>query len=819
MSMRLRSDLLSSSLLAGVLAIGMGAQGARAQVQGFDIPSEPAVKSIADFARQSGLQVIAPTGQLRGVMTPAISGKLDARVALQRLLVNTGLQVSSDNGSIIVLRAATAASYSTQAPADPPAPAPARAPEASAAPTAAQSGQIEEVVVTVQRREEKLQNVPVAVTAFGASQLKAQGVQATADLTAVVPGLNFTEGVGIYGLPVIRGVGTTSQGPGIENPVATYIDGVYLASATSSLMSLADVSQVAVLKGPQGTLFGRNATGGLIQVTTKAPSHEFAADVEGTAGNLGIFGENLYLTGGLAPTLAANLAVSNDDQFQGFGRNLYTGQYVDTHHAFATRGKLLWQPDEQTDVTLSADYSKFTGATPVLHAVSNNIMDAPMPGSLHDIDLNVQPFASIEQSGESLTVKRAFDGVQLVSITAFRESQAHVRFDADATVLPILTIDQRQRDDQVSQELQLLSTGDHRFNWVVGGFFMSAHSKYDPANTVSASAPGPIVLNADLGLTSFAGFGQGTFKIDDSTNLTGGIRYSQDVRTLDSSQIIKAPFFTIPAGGPIDASKTFGEPTWRLSIDHRFSPELMAYASYNRGFRSGTFAPQIFPATVLKPEEIDAFEGGIKSDLFDKRLRFNAAAFYYDYRNRQVLAIVNGFQVAYDAPHAVSYGLDADATWQATRQLTFTAGVSAIHARYTSFPNAIVTTLLPFGGESLATGSATGNTLESTPTWTLNFGPAYRLPTAAGDVTASMNYYHNSGWFAGPDNRERQPAYDTVSADVLWTPSFSNNLTIRLWGKNLTDAAYAAQMTETGFSDNIEPAPGRTYGVTVGVHY
>jgi iron complex outermembrane receptor protein len=685
--------------------------------------------------------------------------------------------------------------------------------------SAAASAQVEEVVVTAQRREENQQNVPIAVTAIGGAQLQEQGVQGSLDLTNVVPGLNFIQGLGIYGQPEIRSIGTTSHGPGVENPVATYIDGVYMASETGSLLSLGDVSQVAVLKGPQGTLFGRNATGGLIQVTTKAPSHAFSADLEGTAGNVGAFGESLYVTGGLTENLAANFAVSNDDQFQGFGRNLYTGQYVDTHRSVATRGKLLWQPDNQTDVTLSADYAKFTGAEPAIRAVSKTIFNSFMAGGPHDIALNVQPYSQAEQGGVSLSAKRDFGGVQLVSITAYRNDQVRSLFDADSTVAQILTIDLHQADRQFTQELQLLSTGDERLSWVTGAFFMSGDGKYNPLRTLASQAPGPIDITADTTVTSYAVFGQATYKIDEATNLTGGLRYSQDQRHLASTEVIRAPFGTITAAPPQNVSKTFGQPSWRVALDHRYSSELMVYASYNRGFRSGTFVPDLFPTNELKPEILDAYETGFKADLLDRRLRLNAAGFYYDYSNRQVLAILNGVEVVYGAEKAVSYGVDADLEYLATSNLSFTAGLSAIHARYNKFSNAQITALLPFGGDSIVTGSATGKALESTPDWTFNIGPTYSMPTSAGTFTASMNYYHNSGWFASPDNRERQPAYDSVAADLLWVPSFSNNLTIRMWGKNLTNAVYATQMTVTAFSDNMEVAPGRTYGVTLGLHF
>ena len=682
-----------------------------------------------------------------------------------------------------------------------------------------QSIAIEEVVVTAQKREELLQDVPIAVTAVTGAALEAKGVDSSMDLTNVVPGLNFTQAVGVYGLPVIRSVGTTSHGPGVENPVATYIDGVYMASASTSLMSLADVAQVAVLKGPQGTLFGRNATGGLIQITTKAPSQAFGGDITGTYGNLGSSAESLYLTGGLTDTLAANIAVSNNQQSKGFGRNLYTGQYVGTQHSSAVRGKLLWRPDDKTDVTLSADYSKFHGSVPLVRAVTKTIFNAPMAGDFHDINVNVQPFSRAEQAGVSLTAKHELDKVQLLSITGYRTSDVRSLFDADSTVSPILAIDLNQKDRQLTQEFQVLSTGDSRLSWVAGVFGMAARGRYDPLRTLASAAPGPIDSTARTKLGSYAVFGQATYKIDDDTNFTAGLRYSRDQRKLNAVQVMHTSFGDITTAAPQNVTKSFGDPTWRLSLDHRFSPEFMTYVSYNRGFRSGTFVPDLYPTKVLKPEVLDALESGFKADLLDRRLRLNASAFYYDYKNRQVLAIVNGVEVVYTAEKAVSYGLDADMEFRVTRELSVTGGLSLIHARYKTFSNALFSTLNAFGGATLTNASADGKHLEATPDWTLNFGPTYHVETGAGEFTASANYYHNSGWYAGPDNRTKQKAYDTVSASLLWAPSFASNLTVQLWGKNLGDTKYATQLAQTAFSDNAEPAAGRTYGVTLGAHF
>lgn len=691
-------------------------------------------------------------------------------------------------------------------------------PQAGVSTAAGASATVGEIVVTAQRRSENLQNVPIAVTALSGASLQKAGVAGTADLNNVVPGLNFTTSIGAYGLPTVRGIGSTSQGPGIENPVATYIDGVYIVSAAGSLLSLHDISQVAVLKGPQGTLFGRNATGGLIQVTTLTPTPDFHADLDASVGNRQATAQNVYLSGGLTDTLWANFAASNDDLLQGFGHDLATGQKVQTHRSSATRGKLLWQPDAKTQVTLSFDYSKYKGSDPAIRTVGETIL-GPQPGGSWDVDTNVQPAVHVEQWGGSLTVRHEFDGFQVLSISAYRQSSLDTVFDGDQTPLAILSVENAERDSQVSQELQFLSTGAGPLSWVTGAYFLSSRGAYDPSTAIITGVPGPILDNTIQDLKSYALFAQGTYRFSDATHLTAGLRYTLDQRSIVATDVLDAFGALVPAAAPLSASKDFSAPTARVSLDHRFSPEVLGYISYNRGFKSGTFSPDNFPLVIVKPETLNAYEVGVKTDLFDKRVRIDLAGFYYDYDNKQVQQINNGIEYLYDAKSVQIYGLDADVIFRVTQNLQLNAGLSVIHSDYANFTNAPVTTLSPAGGNIVASGSVSGNSVEDTPSWTLNIGPSYKFTTPLGESTANLNFYHNSGWYAAPDNRIRQPAYNVVNADIMLVPTWDKHISIDFWGKNLGNAVYASQLDETQYGDNRVAAMGRTYGLTVGLHY
>jgi len=689
---------------------------------------------------------------------------------------------------------------------------------------AADAGALADIVVTAQRRSENLQRVPIAVTALTPQTLAIAGIADTSELKNLTPGLNFNANLGGFGQPRIRGVGTTATGPGIENPVATYIDGVYIATSAGALLSLNDIEQVAVLKGPQGTLFGRNATGGLIQVTTREPSVTPHAEAQVGYGNFDTVSANAYVTGGLTDTLAASISALYENQQDGFGKNLYNGEDVGTQRNAAGRVKLEWKPSDATRITVSADYNKLTGAQPAIRTFGLRTNGTTTPGGKYDIDLDVQPALKSRQWGTSLSAQQDFGGVRLTSITAYRKSYFNVVFDADQLPIAGLALNETQRDKQFSQELQLQSNNNGPLTWVAGAYYFHSVGQYDPLTTTGfflASDEFPLQRVDDYvkqGLDSYAGYAQGTYAIDRATNFTAGIRYTSDHRDMTESETLTVAGFPVPQT-PLHDDKTFNKLTWRLALDHRFSPDVMGYISYNRGFKSGSYAPDTFPIEELKPETLDAYEAGLKTELLDHRVRFNVAAYYYDQKNLQVNQIVQGVLYVYNASGAKSYGVDADLQARVTDNFTVTAGASYIHDRYKKFTNAFELFPLPTGGNSFdQNGDATGNRLQNTPDATINVGGTYDIPTTIGKFTLAANYYHNSGYYADPQNRVQQKAYDLIDASLTWYSS-DDHFMIRLWSKNLTNQFYVQQTNPLNVGDNYVAAPPRTFGLTGGFKF
>lgn len=709
---------------------------------------------------------------------------------------------------------------------------------------AAPAGGIADIIVTAQKRAENQQNVPIAVTAVSAATLEKVGIADTSDLKNVAPSLNFSTAVGGFGLPRIRGVGSTGTGPGVENPVATYIDGVYVSSPIGALTNLNDIEQVAVLKGPQGTLFGRNATGGLIQITTKKPSETPTANVRFGYGNYDMVTASAYVSGGLTDGLTASIAAKYENRDKGFGVNVYTGNDIMTQRSFSTRGKLLWEGDATT-VQMSGDYSTVEGVNPAFRPISKNVRGLYAGGGRRDIDSDFDPVMDSKQYGGSLDITHDFGGFSAKSLSAYRKMRLYVKFDPDGTTesdwvgvpganSPPLgfahgfQIENTQIDEQFTQELQLLSDDDGALSWVLGGFYMWSKGRFNPGRSRTAflNQFGRYTdVTATQTLNSLAAFAQGTYHLGEATNLTAGIRYTHDKREAEGIRITYAAdgtplaVQTAPQGVVESYEDTFPKMTWRLSLDHRFSPQVMAYASYNRGFRSAAYVVGNFGLAtsitnkVLKPEVVDAYEVGLKTDLLDRRLRLNVAGYYYDQKNVQVMQIQNGIQTVYNADGAKIYGVDADFILQPFAHFSITGGVNWTHARYKNFTNAQVTTPNPAGGNILTTGDASGKRLQNVPDWTLSLGASYGI----GPVTITGNYYHNDGWAADPDNRVRQSAYDLVDASINWQVGGGASLSV--WGKNLTNAFYFQQLGASNFADNGVQASPRTYGVTLGFDF
>ncbi len=695
--------------------------------------------------------------------------------------------------------------------------------------TGAANGALQEIVVTAQKRAENLQRVPIAVTTASGLELAERGITNSLQLNTVAPGLNIRTTAGSF-QPFIRGIGTSSNV--VENPIALYIDGVYLPQQREGLRQLDDIAQIAVLKGPQGTLFGRNATGGVIQITTLAPSHNASGLFNAEIDNYATARGSAYVTGGLSDKIAASFAASAATQGDGWGTNFATGR--DTfrlEHALSARAKILFQPTSRTSVTLIADYldrRELSNDFQPYHGLPLSIAGSGPLTSVYDTYGAIDGINDYHGGGISLTVDQDLDFAKLVSITSYRRGRGSYQFaNAPVPARDFLVNSPTSPNEDYTQELQLVSPKSDRFNWVLGTFYY--HNALG-ANPIFRLFGGPFTplptstLQTETNSTeiteSVAPFGQASWTLLPKTTLTFGVRYTYEKRTLDDASVVS----TLVNGGQAtrlipDASLTIRKPTFRVALDHQFSDTVLGYVSFNTGIKSGGFNT-VSPANpAYLPEKLTAYEVGLKTELFDRRLRLNLAGFYYDYTNLQVIQFVGLTQTVVNGPGANLYGLDVDFEARITPRLRASGGIEVEHSSFSNYPGAVFSTPRAGGGAIIFAGDATGHRLPLAQEFTATAALDYHADLGRGTLDFNVTGNYNGDYFFEADNFLRQPAYVILNSSIRWTPPGSK-LSLTVFGRNLFDEKVITQAStqSIGYPATYGNAP-RTYGIGASIAF
>jgi iron complex outermembrane receptor protein len=707
--------------------------------------------------------------------------------------------------------------------------------QASASATPPSNGGLQEIVVTAQRRAENLQKVPIAITAITGAVAMKTGITNAQDLSTFAPGLmaqSQAASVQIY----MRGVGTDASSAGTENAVATSIDGVYVPSMASLLFNFNNIDRIEVLKGPQGTLYGRNATGGAINIITKDPSAETHVEAMLGYGNLQRTESNFYFTTGIPDKVAFAVAAVYEDQAKGAGINLVNGDYVNRDRQVGVNPKLLLTPTDRLQIRLSGIYTHVNTSyglsyRPVGDTTLYDGITGLPGGSFYDVRDDQQPDLKSDFYMASGRVDYDLDFAKLVSISSYQDYKSRYYYDNDGSSAHIVSVDPFQQIDKAySEELHLESQGGGPFQWIGGVYYFHDKAGYDPFS-LSGLGLAPLTNLSDKTFQttrSIAAFGQVTYEIAHGTKITAGLRYTKDNRRLTSIQTGSTDGITyFPIAAPVDATSKKGAPTWRLAVDHQFGPNVMGYASYSRGFKSGVFATAAPNNPAVNPEKLDDYEVGVKTELFDHHLRLNANAFYYNYKNIQFAIYRGTSNPLVNAAAAHIYGLDLDYQLAVVHNLTLTGGLEALHAKYSKFLNAPTTAVNTGGLGNIivdcttdpAPCDATGNYMEKAPKLTANTAIDYVIPLGdAGSLNPNISYYYNDGFFWGPDNRVRQPHYSLINAQFAWTNA-AKSLTITAFAKNLTAKKYFVQVSEQALGDTGQAGAPRFYGVRAAVSF
>jgi iron complex outermembrane receptor protein len=722
------------------------------------------------------------------------------------------------------------------------------------------SSTVQEIVVTATRRAVDLQSVSSTVEALPAGTLKSLDITNVLQLADVVPGLVVapTGGNNLY----LRGVGTTSAGYN-EAQVAVYIDGLYLPNPAMGIYSFNNIDQVEVLKGPQGTLYGRNVTAGLISITTRDPGEAPRLDASIGYGNYDTRTENLYGSMPITDALAANIAVYNSKQNEGWGKNLFTGHQTQKSDETGVQAKLLWRPTSSTRVTTSFIYdtnNRDFGLNwqEVPGTIAN---DGTTSLGRYNSASRIDPSAPFTAYIGSVKIQQDLGFASLTSLSGYQTSRQHPLFTANTAQLgqPIArqgtVIDDFMESNRTwSQEFQLASKpSDSRLDWILGFFY------YHDSTEIAASthttcveavcAPGyiPNTITGYPTTSSYSGFADANYRFFDATHLTLGLRYTDETKGLTGQEVPLSGFpnsiATLPStivaypgqhypGNPTGIPTTlhFDKLTYRVVLAQDFGPDVHAYVSDNLGFKSGAFNANLFSNPPVQPEVLYAYEAGLKSELFERKLRLNLAYFYYDYTNVQLRSTAppapagSAFLENVAAEH--ERGVDGDFAFVPIGGLTINGGFEFLDAKYVRFPG---TTCSSSGPTKMINGVLVG-TVISVPCslngydvalavpLSASLGFVYNFETSYGSLALGANYHYNARHTLTPDGSIYAPKANLVDANLTWTAP-NKHYDILLYVKNLTNVYTYANAAVSANSFAYVPGPPRIFGVTFGLHY
>lgn len=686
---------------------------------------------------------------------------------------------------------------------------PAMAPQSDADSAQSDNGGIQDIVVTAQRVGESLQKVPIAVTALTADAISDRGITGSSALEAVVPNLSMSR-IGGVNQPFLRGVGSDGAGGFDEKSVATYVDGFYIAAPSSTQLSFNNIQRLEVLKGPQGTLFGRNATGGVIQVVTKDPTQDPHAEFDVGYGNYSTVDANAYVTGGIAQGLAADLAVQYHNQDDGFGTNLITGRDVYKDRTVSVRSKWVYTGDT-TKITLFGSYDKGRSCGFCLQFQPGSAFVAGAgPLGRYDVRMTEEPYFVTKNIFAGLRIEQELGFATFVSSTLYGDNNLEYYSDIATQSPPyvsVLGVVTRETAKEYAQEFQLLGESGP-LKWQVGTYlFRYDYNIFQPFDGAAFSpVPGPFITQSDGRKDSVSVYGQGTYALTDELKFTAGIRYTYDkVETTNS----KIDFQNAGIVNFADRKITSKKPTWRLALDYQVTPDILTYVSYNRGIKTGGLSVNDFASSGYSPEQLDAYEVGLKANLFGRAVRFNAAGFYYDYKNLQVSIARANAAVILNAATARVYGLDVDLEVRPVKNFSVSVGLGLLDSKYIKFVGAPSVSL----GGVPSVVDASGNRSINSPKISGSATATYEIPTSVGDFRVSGTVTHKGKAYPTPDNHNPYPEYTLVNALIGWTSS-DGKLGAELWGRNLTNRTYyAIRVPIAGFGQTQVASPPRTYGV------
>jgi iron complex outermembrane receptor protein len=720
---------------------------------------------------------------------------------------------------------------------------------ATGAPAAEDDGVI---TVTARRRAENLQDVPIAVTAFSGEALERQGATDITDLNDTTPNvtLETSRGTNTTLTAFIRGVGQQDPVAGFEAGVGLYLDDVYLNRPQAAVLDIYDVERIEVLRGPQGTLYGRNTIGGAIKYVTRRLGEEPNVRVRGNVGT----DQQLDLIVSASTPISDQVRIGASAarlSRDGFGENLNNGLDNYNRDIWAARGTVELEPTPNIFLRFSGDYSLDNSDPRNGHRLIVGLLSgAPVLNDVYDTRAGLNsPEQQVEAYGGAFRAEFRLGDVTLRNIAAYRQDVSHAPIDFDSLPAADVDVPAIYRNNQFSNEFQILYQSESPLNGIIGLYYLNANANnvFDVilATTSPVALPGLTASTyGDVNTKTWAVYGDFTYDITSQIQLSVGGRYTNDRR---QATVIRANYLNGPSpalGGNgvqlgaltsnFRGQQTFTEFTPRASISFQPDDNNTIYASFSRGFKGGGFDPrglstaapdlngngireanEIFDYFQFDPERVTSYELGYKATLFDRRLRLAIAGFYADYRDVQVPgsvgAVINNVPtfvgVTTNAGAATFKGVEVEAVATLFRgdngsRLNFAGTMGYLDAQYDEF-----ITNIPGRGP---VDVADFRRIQNTPKWTLSGTLDFTTPMAGGEVSASttLSYRSKTFQFETPSPYLDQPGYALWDAHLVWT-SPGDRFTIGLHAKNILDEQYITSGYQFLVTDPVTGVPFR----------
>ncbi len=831
--------LLASVLTSVILVCVASSLTAGEQTFLFDVPRASADVAINAIAQQADAQVLFPFDKVKSIKANALHGEYTLMEALELALEGTGLSTNfTDSGAIIVtfnpdrpklnrestapmkkerkstlLSKAALFIFGTLA---------AQEAISQDAVTDAEIPVLEEVIVTAQLREQNLQDVPVSVTAFSGEDMENFRLFSLQDIARFTPGFTGSSFNSSNPIFAVRGANNTFSQAGASKPVGVFIDEVFIPRNSAANFDLFDLEQVAVLRGPQGTLFGRNVTGGALQITTAKPS------LEQPELKLKLGGGNLeYIEAAglgsmpLSDNAAGKVSFSYKNR-EGYITDRFSNLDYNDIETLSIRGQLLFEISEDLEVIASVDYTKddtnSRGYTLVSNSAGTDFSDND--GDIETAELDVPQDFDREIWGASL---RAYWNLPLgtvSSVTAYRESDAteYYSLGAGAVALPTVSTqfikNEVDEPEMFSQELRFVSAKGEMFDYILGFYYYNE----DTDRTVDDLLLGisgfvtfvDRSFDVNVDTESYAFYADATIHLFDTVDISFGGRYTNEEKEVTVNFTDKrrptSNFLVTPQAD-------FDEFTTRVAINWRATENVNLFASRTEGFTAGGFNTETNSATAINlgfnPETITAYEIGAKTQWLDDSLTFNITGFIQDFEDKQegFFNVAERFFSIFNASEASMDGVEIEAIWYPTDGLSLNFSYSWLDTEYERF-------VIPGGADF------TGNRLQTAPENTFSAGFNYRQPIGdMGSLLLNASYAWQDDYFTGASNSPNFliDSYGLVNASVGLETS-DGRWRISLWGNNLSDKEYVLIRGTSGAIGEYYGAP-LTYGATLTFNY